>query len=43
MMIWMSQWKAPDDLPKAAALKYLEEQKRMMEANLAAMKAWKKQ
>jgi len=41
MMAWMEQYQAPDDLPNAAAIKYLEEQKRLMEENLAAMKVWK--
>jgi D-lyxose ketol-isomerase len=42
MSAWMQSYKSPgDELPVKEAVMYLTEQKRLMDANLEAMKAWK--
>lgn len=41
MMAWMEQYKIPDEMPKEEALRYMQEQKKMMEKNLTDMTAWK--
>lgn len=41
MMTWMEQYKIPDEMPKEEALRYMQEQKKMMEKNLTDMTAWK--
>jgi hypothetical protein len=42
MMTWMEQYTPPDQMPKAEALRYMQEQKKKMEQNLRDMEAWKR-
>lgn len=39
MMAWMTEYKAPTDMPAAEALKYLETQKNLIEQNHIAIQA----
>jgi len=39
MMDWMKNYKSPDEMPSAEALKYIQEQKALMEKNRADLRA----